>query len=205
MGSYECKKGWVVVPVPDENDNDVMMPFFVQVRDSDVHWNENNIPEKIRGLVSTYGTNVSYCNPAPIVSCDVGAWKMQSFENGMVELRSTLPLSSFEWDNADTRNTKIGVNLPFPVHVNDNLSISIEIISDNTDTFNRSHIVIAPISDLQLSTIWFYLSSDNYSGETDINPQTGYPYSYYNTINILNHSIVQLPIWIKAEPVFTNA
>ena len=50
MADRKCPKGWILTP--SETDGEYV-PFFVNVRDKDIHWDENNLDQTLKNIVES--------------------------------------------------------------------------------------------------------------------------------------------------------
>ena len=48
MDKFICNKGFILTPSP--SDNDVMVPYFIQVRDKDIIWSEDDFPSVLYNI-----------------------------------------------------------------------------------------------------------------------------------------------------------
>lgn len=73
MPKYLCNKGFLLTPSP--SDEDVMVPFFVQVRDKDIIWSEDDFPKEIYNIAMG-GDNPSTVTPVKALKFIQDGWNI---------------------------------------------------------------------------------------------------------------------------------
>lgn len=112
MDNFLCKKGFILTPSP--SDEEVMVPFFVQVRDKDIIWSENDFPKEIYNIAMS-GYDPSNVTPVKALKFIQDGWNItfnQDFTYVAYKKISICGSGRFEINKK--RDTLIGnLDLPF--------------------------------------------------------------------------------------------
>lgn len=72
--NYICQKGWILAPSPTDGKP---VPFFVQVRSKDIHWDESSLPDNLV-RVAREGKNFKTGNPSAKVTFVKDEWNIDA-------------------------------------------------------------------------------------------------------------------------------
>lgn len=123
----ECLKGWILAPSPTDGTN---VPFFINVRDKDIIWDEKNLPADIKTL-SELGDNRKLYFLGSYWKFDCLGWNVELSVDGTYKAKKKVNIGEV-FDNVNTNSNNITATLQLPFStINDNdFTISITNVSD---------------------------------------------------------------------------
>ena len=123
MDKFICNKGFILTPSP--SDNDVMVPYFIQVRDKDIIWSEDDFPSVLYNIAKSNEDSSSLV-PVKELKFKKDGWNIKFQQDFTYEATSMISIggSGFFTLN-DTKNLLTGrIPLPFKSTCGyDNLSV----------------------------------------------------------------------------------
>lgn len=133
MANRECPKGFILVP--SESDGEYV-PFFMQVRDKDIIWDEGSIPNNISNIAKKDCEESELIYPMYAYSAYEDGWSVMLYPNKYYEATKTFNLQKscrFISQNI----MEVIIKLPFPTINEANQPINLQIqkvTTKNLDT-----------------------------------------------------------------------
>lgn len=153
-----CLTGWLLSPSPTDGTN---VPFFVNVRDKDIVWDERNLPISLKEL-SDLGENKKIFYTGSYWKYDYNDWSIELKVDGTYRAKKKINIGE-SFDDISSNSTTINSNLRLPFNtINDNdFSVSITNISDDT-RIKSSINGIKNITTDAFDSIDVYLNNNQY-------------------------------------------
>ena len=128
MATVKCPAGWLVVPAETGDD---YVPFFVQVRGSDIHWKESNALKSSLSAMTESGVDtVERIEPNTMYRIDRGSWLIDVQSDGLVTATTQMSITNdFTFTNDSCTVLSTEVELPLFIRENNNFNIQITLSS----------------------------------------------------------------------------
>ena len=185
MSNYDCMKGWIVAKSPSSDD---YVPFFVNVRGSDIVWDTEDLPDDLAQFAVNIGTidNCKISYPVSSFQGKVNNWDVTVYSNGTYRATYNADIQKAFSLSGGKLISKI--TLPFRTK-KDGLSFQTTLNSDK-DIFITSLSSASPYASDDVITalnVILYNVVSNYS--SDFATNSAYSSSYVNimvtgTINL---------------------
>jgi hypothetical protein len=128
MADRICQRGWLVSPSPTDGK---YVPFFVRVRDKDINWDSENIPEAMREIAS-YGSNIDLQYPMYQYIFDVNDWSVKLSQNYSYEATKKLDIKNLG-EFVSQYMINVNTDLPFITQNDSDFSVQATLNGSNTD------------------------------------------------------------------------
>lgn len=136
-----CRKGFILAPSPTDGE---LVPFFVQVREKDIIWNESDPPEVISGDYLT-ALEKSYTRMDECWSFKSDDWDINYHSSGNIEMSTRVNIrDEFAFINQNMLQYWLG--LEFPILDDSNLTLGTTIVTDS-NAIRSSTVSLDTIND----------------------------------------------------------
>ena len=142
MADRECSRGWILSPSKTDGE---YVPFFVLVRDKDIIWDEDHLPEKLRNLTEA-GTDVILDIPMYQWRCKIGNWDVTLNQDGTYRATQYMNVQ----DNGsfiDSNTILLHLNLPFETNNDSKLFVNTLSCATVTDIKTAHTNMVKPTDD----------------------------------------------------------
>lgn len=123
-----CGKGWLVAPSKTDGE---YVPFFMYVRDKDIIWDEENLPELLK-KAAREGENSSLQYPMYQWTFDVDSWSVKLHQDGSYEATKKIDIHKYGKFMAYAR-IDVDFSLPFKTMNDDEFNVQITKNCHGTD------------------------------------------------------------------------
>ena len=135
-----CRKGFILAPSPTDGE---LVPFFLQVRENDIIWNEASAPELINDDYQM-SLEKSYSRMDECWTYKSGDWIVDYHANGIATLSTRLYINrDFGFINQNTLQAYL--LLPVPLKDDARLLMDSTIFS-STNAIRSSNITLNPVN-----------------------------------------------------------
>lgn len=134
MGVIKCPTGWLVVP---SETGDEYVPFFIQVRDEDIHWKSNDkLLTYINKNINEPNDSISQLNPGQTYKINRNDWLIELQSDGSITATRQLKIDSeFEYTNGGTTINR-QIELPFGLCVDNQFNIQTTLATTGNDVID---------------------------------------------------------------------
>ena len=151
MAEHICRKGWIMAPSPEDGEH---VPFFVQVRDKDIVWDEETLPKLLNDL-SLLGSEREIFYPVYQWKIKINGWVVTLNQDATYIATKRINVSEEFTSLVDGIDLYANLNLPFNTYIDDNFSVQTTKMSNDSDVINANlsvgHEWISKISMITVS------------------------------------------------------
>lgn len=141
-----CRKGFILAPSPTDGE---LVPFFVQVREKDIIWNESD-PPKIISYDYLTSLEKSYTRMDECWSFKSDDWDINYHSSGNIEMSTRVNIrNKFAFINQNMLQCWLG--LEFPILDDSNLTLGTTIVTDS-NTIRSSTVSLDTVRDGNIVT-----------------------------------------------------
>lgn len=160
MAKRECPVGWLLTPSSTDGE---YVPFFIKVRDCDIVWNKNTLPNDIITFINQkINSDVNTYYPMTEFKCIVGMWNVTLYQDFSYKATARLPIQQYVKSNTTNKIT-MEVNLPFRTNNDKTLSFNSNISAYNIDMVgSNTNIIVNEVSSDQVDSLNIELYSGLY-------------------------------------------
>lgn len=164
MANHKCQKGWILTPSPTDGE---YVPFFVQVREQDVVYDEDNLPDELKNIYNS-GNNKKFLTNNKYWKFDYKNWNIKLKSDGSYEATKKISIGE-EFETPVTSNINIlSVNLELPFETKNDNEFTVQFtISSTNIRIGTSVSSISIIEDDEFDTLQCYLQNAVYSYNSD--------------------------------------
>ena len=174
MTNRECLVGWVLAPSPTDGTN---VPFFIQVRDKDIVWDEKTLPQDLKQL-SEIGDSKEVYFTGAYWKIDYRGWRIKLNIDGTYNAKKKINIGE-SFDDITTNSASIvaTIALPFRTLNDGDFFISMTNISDDLRIKSATN-GIKEIRDEAFESIQIYLQNTQYFFSSNFKLNSLYTDSY---------------------------
>lgn len=134
MAEHICRKGWIMAPSPEDGD---YVPFFVQVRDKDIVWDEETLPKALNDL-SLLGTERQLFYPVYQWKFKINGWVVTLNQDATYTATRKINVAEEFASLSDGVDLYTNLNLPFITYIDDNFSVQATKMSNEKDVMDAN-------------------------------------------------------------------
>jgi hypothetical protein len=170
----KCLKGWILAPSPTDGTN---VPFFVQVRDKDIVWDEKTLPEELKALVDA-GEDKEINYTGAYWSFKKNGWNVKLNVDGSYSATRRLVIgNTFQPIYETSACIEKPLTLPFDTVNDGTFHFSLSVASDNI-SMKSATSGIYKIDGNTFDNIQIYLQNNQYPFQARFSSANIYSDSY---------------------------
>lgn len=155
----ECLTGWILSPSPTDGTN---VPFFVKVRDKDIVWDENNLPQELKTLVDNSDGDKEIQYTGAYWSFKSNGWFIKLNVDGSYSATRRLVIgNTFQHTSGVSACIEKPLTLPFDTVNDGSFHFSLSNASDNISVKSATS-GIYKIEGKTFDSIRIYLQNNQY-------------------------------------------
>ena len=134
MAEHICRKGWIMAPSPEDGEH---VPFFVQVRDKDIVWDEETLPKLLNDL-SLLGSEREIFYPVYQWKIKINGWVVTLNQDATYTAIKKVKVTDNFTSLSDGVDLYANLILPFETYNDDNFSVQATKMSNDNDVISAN-------------------------------------------------------------------
>lgn len=131
MAMIKCPTGWLVVPSDEAASGYV--PFFIQVRDADIHWKEDpEFKSVITNITESGVDSINVLHPGSIYRIDRKGWSIDMQNDGLFTASTQISIDDM-FEIIDVNNSILSSVIDLPLFVKNDKYFNIQITLSPAD------------------------------------------------------------------------
>ena len=187
MADMICKKGFLLTPEEESGD---YVPFFIQVRNKDIIWDDELLPIDLRDIVA-HGENIESFDVLHCWKFTYNNWYVTLYEDGRYTasrsmlLQLELPTNTFS--NGPTNKLEYNIKLPFTTkckYNSDGFNVNLTMSGKSNIVMSSTYgVVHKTSSDETINSIGIYIMNPSIPFTNDIVMDSEFTDTMYITVN----------------------